>query len=206
VASDLSGRSDQRMVALIARQIDTAAKGARLAESMAAGEVSAADARTRMVDIEHLGDDQRAELVRELGHSLTTPIDREDLFRLSRSVDDVLDDLRDFARESDLYGMGDQPGVAPLLAAIAEGLEELKRAVGNVVASPATVPQDAQQAKKHCNRVRQLYQLQLAELFQGEVDVEMFKRRELLRRIDVVALRMGEAADALQDGVLKRRH
>ena len=96
--------------------------------------------------------------------------------------------------------------VAIKLAAIAEGLEELRMAVENVVASPRTVPDDAQQAKKHCNRVRQLYQLQLAELFQGEVDVEMFKRRELLRRIDVVALRMGEAADALQDGVLKRRH
>jgi uncharacterized protein len=194
------------MVALIARQADTAAKGARLAEAMTTGEVSAAEARTRMVDIEHKGDDQRAELVQELGHSLTTPIDREDLFRLSRSVDDVLDDLRDFVRESDLYGMHSQPGVAPLLAAIAEGLEELRMAVENVVASPRTVPDDAQQAKKHCNRVRQLYQLQLAELFQGEVDVEMFKRRELLRRIDVVALRMGEAADALQDGVLKRRH
>ena len=194
------------MVALIARQADTAAKGARLAEAMATGDVAPADARTRMVDIEHLGDDQRAELVQELGHSLTTPIDREDLFRLSRSVDDVLDDLRDYVRESDLYGMPEQPGVAPLLAAIAEGLEELRRAVENVVASPRTVAEDAQHAKKHCNRVRQLYQLQLADLFQGAVDVEMFKRRELLRRIDVVALRMGEAADALQDGVLKRRH
>lgn len=194
------------MVALIARQADTAAKGARLAESMAAGDISPADARTRMVDIEHKGDDQRAELVQELGHSLTTPIDREDLFRLSRSVDDVLDDLRDYVRESDLYGMPSQPGMAPLLAAIAEGMDALQVAVENVVASPATVPQDAQQAKRHGNRVRQLYQLQLAELFQGEVDVEMFKRRELLRRIDVVALRLGESADALQDGVLKRRH
>ena len=34
---------------------------------------------------------------------LVTPVDREDLFRLSRSIDDVLDNLRDFVREWDLY-------------------------------------------------------------------------------------------------------
>lgn len=194
------------MVRLIAKQVETAVEGARLAESMAAGEISACEARGLMSVLEHRGDDQRAELVLALAHSLTAPIDREDLFRLSRSVDDVLDDLRDFVRESDLYAIDDQEGVAPLLASIADGLQEMGVAVQNVVASSRTVTADALLVKKHCNRVRQLYQLQLAGLFTGEVTVDMFKRRELLRRIDVVGLRMGEAADALLDGVLKRRH
>lgn len=194
------------MVLLIGRQAATAVEGARLAESMTRGEVTTELARTSMGDIEHRGDDQRAELVRALRHSLTSPIDREDLFRLSRSVDDVLDNLRDFARESDLYAVGDQSAMSPLLEAIVAGLEQLQTAVESIVSSPETTVSDALQAKKHCNRVRQLYQLQLADVFTGRVSVEMFKRRELLRRIDVASLRIGEGADALLDGVLKRRH
>lgn len=206
VALDLTGRADDRILALIARQAVTAANGGRLAESMAAGDVSPADAREEMTRIEHIGDAQRADLVVELGRTLTTPIDREDLFRLSRSIDDVLDNLRDFVRESDLYGMKTQPGVVPLLTAIVEGLEELSETIVSLTSTNRNVSRDAQQAKRHGNRVRQLYQLQLAEVFDTtEVSVTMFKRRELLRRIDVVALRMGEAADALQDGILKRR-
>ncbi len=44
----------------------------------------------------------------------------------------------------------------------------------------------------------------IAELLVGEVDVQMLRQRELLRRLDVVGLRFGEAADALADGSLKR--
>lgn len=206
LAADLAGRSYAEITALIAAQADTAADGARLAQAMTEGTVSASDARTQIAVIEHQGDAQRGELVRALSHALTTPIDREDLYRLSRSVDDVLDDLRDFVRETDLYDLEDATGMAGLLEAIADGMQELRTAVLQLVHEPQLVTRSALQARKHGNKVRQLYQLQLAELFRGEVHIEMFKRRELLRRIDVVAIRMGEAADALTDGMLKRSH
>jgi uncharacterized protein len=90
-----------------------------------------------VVDVEHRGDRARGGFV----HALAPPLDREDLFRVSRSVDDVLDNLRDFARELELFAVS---------------------------------------------------------------DVAMLKRRELLRRLDVVGLRLGEAADALADGAVKR--
>lgn len=40
-------------------------------------------------------------------------------------------------------------------------------------------------------------------LDEPEVTPQMLKRRELLRRLDVVGLRLGEAADALADGAVK---
>lgn len=204
VIDDLLGRSDEQLVALVAEQIATANAGALLARRMVVGEIAPSDARSQMAGVEHVGDQQRAALVAALSASLTTPIDREDLFRMSRYVDDVLDELRDFVRESDLYALPDQATVAPVLDALMEGLDTLRIAlrqtvVRNSAASSATVS-----AKKSGNRVRQLYQLELAELFRRPLDVELMKRRELLRRIDVVGIRLGEAADALADGVMKR--
>jgi hypothetical protein len=58
--------------------------------------------------------------------------------------------------------------------------------------------------RKAAGQVRRLYQQQLAELLTEPLDNETLKRRELLRRLDVVGLRLGEAADALADGALKR--
>ncbi|TDU87996.1 hypothetical protein EV138_1535 [Kribbella voronezhensis] len=60
--------------------------------------------------------------------------------------------------------------------------------------------------RKCAGRVRQLYQSSVADLFEQEVSTDLLKRRELLRRLDVVGLRLGECADALSDAMLKRSH
>ena len=61
-------------------------------------------------------------------------------------------------------------------------------------------------ARKQAGRVRQLYQAALADLFRAELSTDTLRRRELLRRLDVIGLRLGESADALSDAMLKRSH
>jgi uncharacterized protein Yka (UPF0111/DUF47 family) len=205
LVTDLTGRSGGKIVAHVLAQIDIAVEGVELAGSMARRELPTDEARSEMSQIEHRGDEQRVQLVHGLSGALATPIDREDLYRLSRSVDDVLDNLRDFVRESDLYQPGELAPMVEPLQAVADGLRCLRVAVTQILASPADVHTHAMEARKHGNQVRVLYQARLGELFNGrEVTMEVFKTRELLRRLDVVALRLSEAADALNDGMLKR--
>ncbi|RFU42570.1 DUF47 family protein, partial [Actinomadura logoneensis] len=186
--------------------VGTARRGADLAAEMAAGRIPPAEARARMTELEHAGDAERAELAAMLHGSLATPIDREDLYRLSRSVDDVLDNLRDFVREADLYGPSSLGFAVPPLAAVHDGLTALDTAVGKVLAEPAAVTVAALGARKAGNRVRQTRQTALADAFAGPLDVELLRRRELLERLDAVGRRLGEAADALSDAMLKRSH
>lgn len=200
----LSGASDEQLIALLFDQVDATLRGARLArDSVASGDT--AGARSEMRAIERAGDDARAELIESLGKSLVTPIDREDLFRLSRSVDDVLDNLRDFVREADLFGIGSDDTFVDVVDGIIDGIEALGAAVAGINAAPDEVGPATVHAKKAGTAIRRLYQHGIAELLDtGEVDHTMLKRRELLRRLDIVGLRLGEAADALADGVLKR--
>jgi uncharacterized protein len=157
--------------------------------------------------IEDAGDAERAALVGGLHESFMTPIDREDLFRLSRSIDDVLDNLRDFVRELDLMGVQAPEHFVDILEALGEGLRQLGHAVHQVTVEISGVPESALAAKKAGNHIRQLYQVAIADLLSGdEVRMEVLRRRELLRRLDVVGLRLGEAADALADGAMKRSH
>jgi uncharacterized protein len=204
---DLIGSNESELVSSLRAQVDAARRGAHLAHEVVTGQVPSDEARDAITEIEHEGDGYRAKLVDALAHSLAPPFDREDLFRLSRSIDDVLDNLRDFVREFDLFQAPEGARFERVLAAIEEGLERLEVAVEQIVDRPAELTLGALAAKKVGNHVRQEYQAAVAELLnEGPVTTELLKCRELLRRLDVVGLRLGEAADSLADGAMKRSH
>lgn len=206
IVDDLTGRSHHQLTDLLAAQLDAAIEGVGLASAMSEGTLTPAEARTAMVDVEHRGDTGRAGLVAELAVALTTPIDREDLYRFSRSVDDVLDNLRDLVRETDLYGAEGDPAHLPALAGVAEGLAMLRGAVQGLADRPGEVDAATSAARKSAGQVRRHYQLAMAELLRQEVGSDTLTRRELLRRLDVVGLRLGESVAALSDAMLKRSH
>ena len=174
------------------------------ARSAVSGDVPTAVARRRVGAIEHEGDRRRAELIAILSGTFASPIDREDLFRTSRSVDDVLDNLRDFVREHDLFELGPQPLLLDVLDAVADGVEELYIAASAISEDPRRMRAASLAARKNHIRVR--YQLAMVDLLSGDVTAEMLRCRELLRRLDIIGLRLGEAADALADGAVKRSH
>ena len=204
VFRDLRGLSSRRFVELLTGHVDATLEGARLVERAVRGEVSWEAARTEIIDVEHRGDASRRELILELSTAIVTPIDREDLFRVSRSIDDVLDNLRDFVRECDLFAIQDGAAMLPVVNAIVEAVGGLRGAVVVVADAPRQVGPRALVAHKAANQVRRSYDAALAELFGGELVMEVLKVREVLRRLDVVGLRVAEAADALSDAAVKR--
>jgi uncharacterized protein len=211
ILGELTGRADREIVRMLVRQADTAIRAAELVRDVAArGREYDVGLREQIRVIEHEGDEQRAELVNALSGALVTPIDREDVYRLSRGIDDVLDNLRDFSREWDLYGMDRDPFFAPLLDEVVDGLAELRQAAGYIIDDPSAIARGALEAKRAGNRIRRNYQTAMATLFKetgdAPVTVDVLRRRELLRRLDIVGLRIREAAALLADAAVKRSH
>jgi uncharacterized protein len=205
VVSDITGRSQQTLGTALAAQVHVASDAVLVARSAAARSRSTENARATIGGLESDGDRHRAELVLALSQTLVTPIDREDLFRLSRSIDDILDDLRDFARELDLFhDEARSELLLPPLDAIHEALGELESAVRQLAKEPAAAMAGSLRAKKRSNEIRARYQVALSELYQQPMTQLTLMRRDLLRRLDLVGLRIGEAANALADGGLKR--
>ncbi len=204
VTRSLTRRGDVELVHNLSAQVDAAVQGVHLAIAVASEELSVDQARQDMVVVEHRGDSHRSRTVRRLSTAFANPIDREDLFRLSRSIDDILDNLRDFVRELDLFQVTPQPHLVSVLSAIEDGLHDLDGAIATIVEDPTGIRAASLAVRK--NEVRRRYQAAVAELLTGPVDADTLKGRELLRRLDVVGLRLGEAADALADGAMKRSH
>lgn len=201
---DLSGRGDEVFVTALVGQIDAITEGTRVI--LEALDEDHSVLRRKLADVEESGNEHRAQLIDELARALTTPLDREDLFRVSRSIDDVLDNLRDFGRELDLFSPASTDAFGSLLHILDDGIAVFRAAVLDMRARPAQVTARCKKAKEHGNSLRRHYQQALAALFADELTMETLKQRDLLRRLDVVGLRFGEAADALADAALKRSH
>ena len=202
----LTRRPDAELVGALREQVAVTVEGVDLTLALVNGEVPIADARQRMREIEHRGDECRHTTVNRLSSAFANPIDREDLFRLSRSIDDVLDNLRDFVREWDLFDVSTKDPYIGLLDATARALEDLHGAVQIIGRDPKKLTsRTALATKKSANEIRRLYDEELAKLFQRKLSMKVLKIRELLRRLDVVGLRLNEAADVLADAAIKRR-
>jgi len=201
----LGGAGDTSLTAILERQLAETIAACLLARSVAEGHVAPAVAHEQMAEIEHRGDELGARLVARLAAEPDPPIDREDIFRLSRSIDDVLDNLRDFVREWDLYDIAPTDAYLGLLDATSTGVGDLLKAVETMADDPRDTAQSSLVCKKSANEIRRLFDDELGRLFSGDLTMEVMKRRELLRRLDVVGLRLNEAADVLSDAAVKRR-
>lgn len=201
---DLLGRSDSVFVDLLQRQVSIGTSAARTLVKAQSDRTPPQETCAQLVELEEAGDEIRTALLRELAAALTTPIDAEDLYRLSGALDDVLDNLRDFALEMDIYDAEpDQRFVAPL-DALLQGLDELGGAIGQLEHGVAEVAGPARAAKK-ANDAREAFHHEMGVLLQAEeVSMRSLRDRELLRRLDVAGLRLADAADALISGALKR--
>lgn len=155
-----------------------------------------------MGEVEHAGDDWRAQVVDSLARALTSYLDREDFFTYSRAVDDVLDNLRDFVREVDLYGVTPGEDWTAVLEQIRDGVVALSEATGSLRDDVRGVSLAALTAKKV--PVRLHYQLAMARLLAEPLDDSTLRRREALRRLDIVGIRLSEAADHLAAAAVKR--
>ena len=193
--------AEDPVMGLLREQVTTTRKGVSIALDAVEGHLSVDESRKSVNDIEHEGDEVRSKVVHALAKAWTTPLDREDLFRFSRSIDDVLDNTRDFIREIHLWKghAGEHANVA--LTHVNVALHDLELAV---TAEGADMRRYCLEASKESARVRRAYESGLAAVYTGEMSMDTLKTRDLLRHVDVIGLRLGESSDAILDGIVKR--
>jgi hypothetical protein len=84
-----------------------------------------------------------------------------------------------------------------------DGVVALGEGFAKLGSLPAASSVDADVARKAERKVEKLYRKALAELFQGEDYIQMFKRREIYQHLTNAAERMAACANTLHDIVVK---
>jgi len=152
-------------------------------------------------------DEARRILIDELNHTFVTPFDREDIFALSRTIDDVLDYAFSMVNEMEIFKVEPTPFMQRIAALLRDAAYELLMAVDRLEQNPNVAGDHAQRAKALENRVEDVYREALADLFSGANDIEhvitILKLREVYRHLSNAADRGDEAANVIADIVVK---
>jgi uncharacterized protein len=153
-------------------------------------------------------DEVRRILIDELNRSFVTPFDREDIFALSRSIDDVIDYADSTVSEMEVLKVDPTPFMRRIASLLKDAAYEIFQAVQRLQKNPAVATEHAQRAKTLENRVESVYREAIADLFKGPEDVhhvvEMLKLREVYRHLSNAADRGDEAANIIADIVVKK--
>lgn len=153
-------------------------------------------------------DEVRRILIDELNRTFVTPFDREDIFALSRSIDDVIDYADSTVSEMVVLKVQPTNYMLRIASLLKDAAYEIYQAVQRLEKNPSVATDHAHRAKTLENRVESVYREAIADLFRGPEDVhhivEMLKLREVYRHLSNAADRGDEAANIIADIVVKK--
>jgi len=198
-------RRPDRFIQLLLQQAEFTVQGMEaLRDYLEHPSQERADEVTR---IEKEADEVRRILIAELNRTFITPIDREDIHALSRTIDDVLDYAYTTVGEMDILEVHSNDYLRRMASLLVDAADEIRLGVLRLSDHPAVAEDHAVRAKALENRVEWVYREALAALFQMPRDVdhvvEMLKLREIYRHLSNAADRGDEAANVIADVVVK---
>jgi uncharacterized protein len=190
---------------LLIDQADKTREGlSSLEEYMQSGE--AKDAK-RVITLESEADELRRILIDELNRTFVTPFDREDIFALSLTIDDILDYAESTVDEMVMLSVMPNPYLERMASLLTDAATEIQRAVIQLVEHPNVANDHAVRAKALENRVEHVYREALADLFSQPESLdevmEILKLREIYRHLSNAADRGDQAANVIGDIVVK---
>jgi predicted phosphate transport protein (TIGR00153 family) len=160
-----------------------------------------------VVQAERDADEIRRMLIEELNRTFVTPMDREDVFALSRAIDDVIDYAYTTVEEMRILGVEPNDYLRRLVSLLHDAAEEIHLAMLRLKEHPGVAAEHATRAKALENRVERVYREAVAKLFIGPQDMhhvmQMLKLRELYRHLSNCADRGDLAANIIHDIVVK---
>jgi len=157
----------------------------------------------RVKQIEREADELRRILVEELHKTFVTPMDREDIFALSRAIDDIVDYANSTVDEMEIYEVASEEHVQEMVDILKKAGREINDAVKILETYPNIAMERAVKAKSYENAMEKAYHTALADLFKRTDTIYMLKMREIYRHLSNAADRTDEAANIICSIVMK---
>jgi len=156
-----------------------------------------------LLRLEQEADDIRRILIDELNQTFITPMDREDIFTLSRAIDDVLDHAYNAVKEMEVFDVQSNEFLFKMAALLLKGAEELLNAIKHLKKNPNVAVEYVVRAKRLENEMNDAYLDALKQLFSGTNVRLMLSYREIYRHFNRSADTVDEAANIISDIVVK---
>jgi uncharacterized protein len=196
---------DTKFFELFADMASNLGEGARLLQKTLADFKEVEDRVRQLKVLEHRGDEMTHEILTKLNQTFITPFDREDIYRLASSLDDVLDFIYAAGVRLVMYKITSAPEAASQLAGIlviqadqlAEALSQLEKKHDHVL-------QNCVEINRLENEADQVARAAIGVLFDKEKDpISLIKLKELYEVLETATDKAEDAANVLEAVVLK---
>ncbi len=178
--------------------------GAELLERMLAHEPIIWDKVDEIKEVEHKCDHLTHQIIQRLNSTFVTPIDREDIHALAKSLDDVMDAIDASARFVRLYKISTMRfGARELARVISLGVDQIRLAL-EALEKRTGVAERAVEINRLENEADRIHEGALRRLFDEESDpVQIIKWKEILDVLEEATDRCEDVANLLEGVVVK---
>ena len=158
-------------------------------------------------DLEHEGDTLSHEIVDMLNRTFITPIDREDIFALTNTLDDILDMINSMANRIRLYKLNANEDY---MVQFADTIDQSAHALANAVKHMHDTKR-ARRVLDHCIEVNRLENLgdqirekAISHLFDAEKDpILVIKWKDIYETMESVTDCLEDVANVMQGVIVK---
>ena len=179
-------------------------RGAALLQEMLAPEQPLWDKADEIKEVEHKCDFLTHSVIQRLHKTFVTPLDREDIHSLARSLDDVIDAIDDSASVLRLYQINkvrpDARDLARIIFSCADQLVAAMKALGK----KQGISDCAVEINRLENEADRAHQIAVRRLFEEEKDaIVIIKWKEILDFLEAATDRCEDVANVLEGVVVK---
>jgi predicted phosphate transport protein (TIGR00153 family) len=183
---------------------DELKRGSHLLEEMLKPERPVWDKADEIKEVEHKCDNLTHEIIQRLNRTFVTPIDREDIFALARSLDDVMDAIDASASLVRLYRLDTvRFGARELARIISACTHEVHLALGGLEQNKGVAAHSIEINRLENEADRQ-HALAVSRLFDDEHDpILVMKWKETLDFLEDATDRCEDVANVLEGVMVK---
>jgi predicted phosphate transport protein (TIGR00153 family) len=183
---------------------DELQRGARGLEEMLAPDFPLWDKADEIKEVEHKCDSLTHEIIQRLNRTFVTPLDREDIHELARSLDDVMDAIDASATVVRLYKLKSvRFGARELAQIITTSTEQVRLALKALEQKKGLITH-AVEINRLENEADRIHQQALSQLFEEEPDpISVIKWKETLDFLEAATDRCEDVANVLEGVMVK---
>jgi len=178
--------------------------GAELLDQMMPPDKPIWDKADEIKEVEHKCDFLPHEIIQRLNRTFVTPLDREDIHALARSLDDVMDAIDASATIVRLYHIDSvRPGARELTRLVRDSAEQVVGAI-QALEKRKGVAECAVEINRLENEADRAHQAAVQALFSDEKDaIVIMKWKEILDFLEEATDRCEDVANVLEGVVVK---
>ena len=178
--------------------------GAHLLEEMLAPDPPLWDKADEIKEVEHRCDHLTHTVIQHLHKTFVTPLDREDIHALARSLDDVIDAIDDSAAIIRLYQISQVRQDARDLSRIISASTEQVKCAMQALGKREGISTCAVEINRLENEADRAHQAAVRRLFEQERDpIQIIKWKEILDFLEIATDRCEDVANLLEGVVVK---